>query len=329
MSNSAPLDAADLRAAARSIHDWPRGGTLWDIGDGAAVFELTRPDALITPEVIAALNDARRRVAQGFASLILTSSDPRLFAFGAAGPFGHTITPGDTTPSLAFLLEGQATLLALRSATFPVVVAVHGVAFSGACEIALFGNGLVAEESAAVALKEIWVGLIPGWGGFCQLMLRHQQAGLDALSSAQAALTLCARGHIAQGESEGRRTYLLRQHDHTVPSRAELIPSAKALAGRLAGTRPPEEALIQLPTASASPELEAHVARLDAELAFAPAEAEAMQALLDVLAEAPGEALLETNFMAREARAFLPLLKPRLGPRFAHLAATGQRPPRD
>jgi hypothetical protein len=62
---------------------------------------------------------------------------------------------------------------------------------------------------------------------------------------------------------------------------------------------------------------------------LAPAEAEAMQSLLDVITATPGAAICESEYMAREAHAFLPLLKPRLGPRFAHLAATGQRPPRD
>lgn len=329
MSNVAPLEAADLRTTARKVHDWPNAATLWDIGDGAAVFELSRADALISPEVITALCAAQTRVAEGFASLILTSSDPRVFAFGAAGPFGHTIRTVDTAPTLAFLLEGQAALLAMRRTPFPVVVAVHGVAFSGACEVALFANGLVVEETAPIALKEIWVGLIPGWGGCCQLQLRHQRAGMDALSAAEAALTLCAHGHIATGEAEGRRNNLLAARDRTVSDRSQLIPQAKVLANELVGTTAHAEALLELPPVSAASALEAHVARLDDALAFAPVEAAAMRALLAVLTDSLGQTIPESQYMAREAHAFLPLLKPSLGPRFAHLAATGQRPPRD
>ena len=55
MSEHAPLDAGNLRAALRPVQRWPDAATLWDPGDGAAIFELTRPDALITPEVIRAL----------------------------------------------------------------------------------------------------------------------------------------------------------------------------------------------------------------------------------------------------------------------------------
>lgn len=328
MSDRAPLDAANLRDSLRPVQSWPDAGTLWDAGGGAAVFELTRPDALITPEVIRALADAEAVVANGFAGLILTSNHPALFAFGAAGPFRHTIQTGDTQPSLAFLLEGQATMQRLRDSRFPVVVAVHGLAFSGACEVALFANGLVVEESAPLALKEIWVGLIPGWGGFCQLMLRQQAAGHAALSCAHTALTLCARGHIAQGEEEGRTTNLLRPHDRTVSSRAELITSARVLLSQLPAA-PLAEGILQLPAASDAAQLRAHVAQLDEELHFAAVEAEAMQVLLETLTAAPGQSIPESEYMAREARAFLPLLKPSLGPRFAHLAKTGQRPPRD
>jgi 3-hydroxyacyl-CoA dehydrogenase len=324
-----PLEAANLRNLARPAREWPGVATLWDIGGGAAVFELTREDALITPEVIGALAACEPVITDGFEGLILTSNHPLLFAFGAAGPFRHTIQTGDTAPSLEFLLKGQATLQQLRGAPFPVVAAVHGLAFSGACEIALFGNGLVVEETAPIALKEIWVGLIPGWGGYCQLLLRQQAAGHDALTSARTALTLCARGHIAQGEVEGRQTHLLRPHDRMVQSRAELIPSARALVSILAGTVPARDAVLQMPAVAELPELRAHVARLDEELGFAPVEAEAMRTLLEVLAASAGQSILESEYMAREARAFLPLLKPTLGPRFAHLARTGQRPPRD
>lgn len=329
MSDQAPLEAANLRNLARPVRDWHGVATLWDLGDGAAVFELTRQDALITPEVIRALAECEPVISDGFKGLILTSNHPRLFAFGAAGPFGHTIRTGETAPTLAFLLEGQATLQRLRAAPFPVVVAVHGLAFSGACEIALLANGLIVEETAPIALKEIWVGLIPGWGGCCQLMLRQQAAGHDALASARTALSLCARGHIAQGEAEGRQTHLLRPHDRTVQSRSELIPGARTLLTRLAGTTPARDTLLHMPAVADMSELTAHVAELDNELGFSPSEAEGMQALLGVLTASAGGSILESEYMAREAHAFLPLLKPSLGPRFAHLARTGQRPPRD
>lgn len=302
---------------------------LWDTGDGVAVLELTQKDGLISPDVIAALADAHKVVSMGFDAMVLTSSDPRLLAFGAAGPFRHTIQTGDTAPSLAFLLDGQATLQALRLAPFPFVVAVHGLAFSGACEIALFANGLVAEETAPIALKEIWVGLIPGWGGTCQLMLRQQNAGADPFTAACTALNLCAHGHIARGIVEARRTNLFRKHDCTVHGRSELIPTARRLARSLIGTLESTEALLHLPPRTAVSSLEAHVDQLHAELAFAPVEAEAMRTLLDLLRTNAGSTLPETRYMAQEAHAFVPLLKPSLGPRFAHLAATGQRPPRD
>ena len=329
MPNLAPLDAANARSTSRCIRDWPDAATLWDSGDGVAVFELTQRDGLITPEVIAALGAAHRLVANEFDALVFTSSNPRLLAFGAAGPFRHTIQTGDTAPSLAFLLDGQATLHALRLAPFPFVVAVHGLAFSGACEVALFANGLVAEEAAPIALKEVWVGLIPGWGGNCQLMLRQQYAGADPFTSACTALSFCARGHIAQGLDEGRRTSLFRVHDSTVTNRSELFPTAKRLARSLIGSPKPTEAMIHLPPSTALPRLEAHVDQLHGELLFAPVEAEAMQTLLDLLKTHAGSTLPETRYMAHEAHAFLPLLKPSLGPRFMHLAATGQRPPRD
>jgi 3-hydroxyacyl-CoA dehydrogenase len=329
MSDLAPLDAAGLRASARAVRHWPETATLWDLGNGSTAFEIARPDNLISPAVIDALAATHDLASAEAAHLILTSDHPASFARGASGPFRDAIRTGETAEALAFLLDGQRILHSLRADVLPVVCAVHGLAFSGACEVALFANGLVVEETAPIGLKEIWMGFIPGWGGFTQLMLRHQIAGEDPLTAARTALTLCARGHIATGEDEARATLLFRDRDGTVPHRALLIPAAQALATDLARTPDPQVPHLRMPGTRDADALRAHVDTLDADLTFAEAECIAMMTLLDLLTATPDAILPDLDHMGHEAHAFLPLLHPRVAPRARHFAETGRRAPAD
>lgn len=327
MTDLAPIDAAEMRPALTELRRWPDCATLWGTPSGAMIFEIDRTDGLISPGVITALDQALARAVASRSGLVLTSTHPQLFAFGAAGPFRDTIRSGNTAPSFAFLIDGQQVLMGLRGAPVPVVAAIHGAAFSGACEIALFANGLVIEETAPVGLKEIWMGLIPGWGGHCQLIRRHLAAGDPPLSAACTAFTQCARGHVATGEAEGHHARLLRPGDHTVTDRADLIPAALRRIDALAAAPRAAEIPLTLPDDTAA--LTAHIEALDSDLRFSPAEVTAMQALLALFTAAPGTTPAEADHMTREAHAFLPLLTPGLGPRSAHFAATGQRPPAD
>jgi hypothetical protein len=119
-----------------------------------------------------------------------------------------------------------------------------------------------------------------------------------------------------------------RSREQLLDFRGE-VACGGGLLQKLSGAGVSQEATLQLPAAHDASALREHVAALDAELAFPPVEAAAMSTLLSLLTAAPGESVRESEYMAREARAFLPLLEPSLGRRFAYLARTGARPPRD
>jgi 3-hydroxyacyl-CoA dehydrogenase len=53
----------------------------------------------------------------------------------------------------------------IENATKPVVVALHGTALGGACELALGCHGRVAAEGTRIGLPEVTLGIVPGAGG--------------------------------------------------------------------------------------------------------------------------------------------------------------------
>src|SRR5437762_10573377 len=66
----------------------------------------------------------------------------------------------------------QNTMMRCRYSSVPVVVAPHGLALGGACEMSLHSDKICAAAETYTGLVELGVGLIPGGGGTKEFVLR-------------------------------------------------------------------------------------------------------------------------------------------------------------
>jgi 3-hydroxyacyl-CoA dehydrogenase len=66
----------------------------------------------------------------------------------------------------------QNTMMRCRYSSVPVVVAPHGLALGGACEMSLHSDKVCAAAETYTGLVELGVGLIPGGGGTKEFVLR-------------------------------------------------------------------------------------------------------------------------------------------------------------
>ena len=66
----------------------------------------------------------------------------------------------------------QQTMMRARYSAIPVVVAPHGLALGGACELSLHADKVVAAAETYTGLVEVGIGLIPGGGGTKEFVLR-------------------------------------------------------------------------------------------------------------------------------------------------------------
>lgn len=98
--------------------------------------------------------------------MILTASGEKAFIAGAdiAAMQGMTKEKGE-----AFCALGQEVTLLFSSMPFPVIACVHGYALGGGCEIALSCDQIFATERAVFGQPEVFLGLIPGFGGCVRL----------------------------------------------------------------------------------------------------------------------------------------------------------------
>jgi len=71
-----------------------------------------------------------------------------------------------------FLALGQQANKALKYSKVPVIACAKGVALGGGCELLLHSHAVVAHLDLCAGLVEVGVGLIPGWGGVKEMVLR-------------------------------------------------------------------------------------------------------------------------------------------------------------
>ena len=130
-----------------------------------AVITLNRPEALnaLSAAVLRELAQAFEEVAAGDArALIVTGAGSKAFCAGADIKELTGRSLSEQRRDAAF---GQAVLARLDELPMPSVAAINGYAFGGGLELALACTFRLAVHAAKMALPEIKLGLIPGYGG--------------------------------------------------------------------------------------------------------------------------------------------------------------------
>ncbi|HLT45857.1 MAG TPA: 3-hydroxyacyl-CoA dehydrogenase/enoyl-CoA hydratase family protein [Rubricoccaceae bacterium] len=165
------------------------GRTLWksseaallDIGDGVALFEFRSKANALGQELMQGLRDAIERV-ENDADLrgMVIGNEGNNFSVGAnlaemvmAMAMGQTEVIGD------FLKGFQDTILRVRYAEKPVVVAAHQRVLGGGCEMVLACPHPVAAAETYLGLVELGVGLIPSGCGTMIMTAKAAEAAAN------------------------------------------------------------------------------------------------------------------------------------------------------
>jgi 3-hydroxyacyl-CoA dehydrogenase len=136
----------------------------------------------------------------------------------------------------------QQANLALKYAPRPVVVAPHGMALGGGCEIALHGTRVHAAAELYIGLVETGAGLIPAGGGTKEIVLRASDAAgseLERYHRLRHAFETVAMAKTSTSAEEARRLGFLREGDLVTMNLDFLVGDAKETVRALArGYRP-------------------------------------------------------------------------------------------
>lgn len=93
-------------------------------------------------------------------AIVLTGAGEKLFSGGADIKEFSTYHAGGKPK-----INGHDVFLKIERYPKPVIAALQGSAYGGGCELALACHLRYMAENAVIALPEVKLGIIPGWGG--------------------------------------------------------------------------------------------------------------------------------------------------------------------
>lgn len=242
--------------------------SLWDIGDGVLCCEFTSKMNSIDDQIFAMYRKAMGLIGDGKSKwkALVIHNEGENFSVGAnLGIAMFALNLGIYPQIEQMVAEGQEVYKALKYAPFPVITAPAGMALGGGCEIHLHADHVQAAAETYMGLVEVGVGLIPGWGGCKEMLIRaytsKRRAGGPMPPVAQVFETI-GTAKVAKSAFEAKELGYLRESDGVSMNRDRLLFDAKKKALDLlaAGYKPPEPQVIRLPGPSGKAALDYAVA---------------------------------------------------------------------
>ena len=306
--------------------------SLWDIGDGMLCLEFHSKMNSLNPFVLAMIEKAIRLVPNGYKALVVYNEGSN-FSVGANIGILLVAMKLHAWFAVRYLIRrGQDVYKALKYAPFPVVGAPSGMALGGGCEILLHCDAVQAHAETYTGLVEVGVGIVPGWGGCKEMLVRgwsdpKRRGG--PMPPVIKAFETIAMAAVAKSAAEARDLLILRSDDGITMNRDRLLADAKANALALAENySPPEAPEISLPGKTARTAMAMAVEGFKLSGKATPHDVTVGKALAGVLSGGDTditETIGEDALLALERAAFVALSKtPESLARVSHMLKTGK-----
>jgi 3-hydroxyacyl-CoA dehydrogenase len=224
----------------------------WDVGDGVACLEFHSKMNALDPDSLAMLMQALQIVGHGMKALVI-HNEAENFSVGAnigLALFAANIGAWPTLDDL--ITQGQAVMKAVKFARFPVVGAPSGLALGGGCEVLLHCAAVQAHAETYMGLVETGVGIVPGWGGCKEMLIRHMPGARDPkgpMPGVMAAFEQISMAKVSKSAADAKDLKYLRPTDGITMNRDRLLADAKARALKMAvdGYKPAQPTQFHLP----------------------------------------------------------------------------------
>ncbi|MES2728763.1 MAG: 3-hydroxyacyl-CoA dehydrogenase NAD-binding domain-containing protein [Pseudomonadota bacterium] len=325
---------------------------LWDVGDGVLCLEFTGKMNALDEHVFTAIHTAIDLVGDGKSEWkgLVVYNEGSAFSVGANLALAMFAMNIALWPQIEALVSGgQQAYMALKYAPFPVVVAPSGMALGGGCEILLHADHVQAHAETYCGLVEVGVGLIPGWGGCKEMLLRAQvkeRAGYDQatggkkiwfspkntpMGAVRAAFEIIATAKTAKSAQDAKAIGYLRDHDGITMNRDRLLFDAKQQLLKLAPNYvpPAKPEHVRLPGPSGATALTLAVSDLQKSGKATPYDGVVSAALATVLSGGENgdwtRPVGEDDILALELAAFMQLVRnPGTLARIEHMLEKGK-----
>ncbi len=244
-----------------------KSASVWDIGDQVLCFEKHSKMNTFDEDIFDLLEKVTKMMSKDdndYKALVIYNEGSHFSAGANLGLALFAVNLAMWAQVQEFIDRGQRTFTALKFAPFPVVSAPSGFAFGGGCEILLNADAVQAHAETYCGLVEVGVGVIPGWGGCKEMILRFQERekaqhnkqwfspDTSPMGAVRKAFELIGVATVAKSGPEAQKLGYFRETDGITMNRDRLLFDAKARALKLAENYAPPEKRddIRLPGAS-------------------------------------------------------------------------------
>jgi 3-hydroxyacyl-CoA dehydrogenase len=230
--------------------------SLWDLGDGIACFELTTKMNTFDLDVSKMLHKSIAIVQKDFKGLVI-GTDAERFSLGAN--LGFLLFSANSSSWWAIsdmIKSGQNAFMALKYAPFPVVSSLSHMALGGGCEILLHSDAVQAHIESYPGLVEVGIGIVPGWGGCKEMVLRHFALQGKAMPGGpmppiSKAFEYISMAKVAGSAQEAQDMQIINAKGGITMNRRRVLADAKARCLEMAKDyKAPEAATVRLPGAA-------------------------------------------------------------------------------
>jgi 3-hydroxyacyl-CoA dehydrogenase len=145
---------------------------LYDIGDDVLALQWNTKMGTIGGDVLSGIQTSIEKAEKDFKGLVI-ANDGANFSAGANIGMIFMLAVEQEYDELDFAIRAfQNAMMRVRYSSIPVVLAPHGLALGGGCELSLHSDKICAAAETYTGLVELGVGVIPGGGGSKEFALR-------------------------------------------------------------------------------------------------------------------------------------------------------------
>ena len=222
--------------------------TIVDLGNEIINVEFHTKMNTIGSGVIEGINKAIDLAETEYKGLVVSNTGEN-FSAGANVGMIFMMAAEQDFDELNFSVKAfQDTMMRVRYAEAPVIVAPHNLSIGGGCELSMHADKVVAHAETYIGLVEFGVGLIPGGGGSKEFAKRFSDGLKDGdirINRLRDRFLTIGQAKVATSAYEGFDLGYLREGtDEVVVSRERQLTRAKAACIELADkgyTAPPKE----------------------------------------------------------------------------------------
>lgn len=152
---------------------WKNGSCrLYDLGDDVLGLQWFTKMGSIGGDVLSGIQTAIDKAEKNYKGLVIGNEGANFSAGANVGMIFMLAIEQEYDELDMAIRMFQNTMMRARYSSVPVVVAPHGLALGGACELSLHADKCCPAAETYTGLVELGVGLIPGGGGTKEFVLR-------------------------------------------------------------------------------------------------------------------------------------------------------------